>query len=81
MLPDELSDEATNGLNCNKPQRLVQAKMSQGQTNIDPITQQVGLLNLRINDMLTQLNVVIKTLIDENASLKKENADPKAAPK
>jgi hypothetical protein len=39
--------------------------------------QQISMLNLRINDMMTQLNTVIKTLMDENTDLKKENADLK----
>jgi hypothetical protein len=32
---------------------------------------QIGFLNLRICDMMTQMNVVIKMLLDENAALKK----------
>jgi regulator of replication initiation timing len=52
--------------------------MSQEQAKVDSIMQQVGLLNLRINDMLTQLNTVMKAIMDENAVLKKENADLKA---
>ncbi|MGA2387263.1 MAG: hypothetical protein ABSG33_12120 [Candidatus Bathyarchaeia archaeon] len=52
--------------------------MSQEQAKVDPIMQQVGLLNLRINDMMTQLNTVVKTLMDENTALQKENADLKA---
>lgn len=36
------------------------------------------MLNLRINDMMTQLNVVMKALMDENCSLKNENADLKS---
>ena len=43
-----------------------------------PIMQQIGMLNLRINDMMTQLNAVIKTMMDENVFLKKENTDLKA---
>jgi hypothetical protein len=43
-----------------------------------PIMQQIGMLNLRINDMMAQLNNVMKTMMDENAALKKENADLKA---
>ena len=39
---------------------------------------QVGILNLRINDMMTQLNTVLKIIIEENAALRKENADLKA---
>jgi len=38
---------------------------------------QIGMLNLRINDMMAQLNVVMKTLLDENAALRKENAELK----
>jgi hypothetical protein len=37
------------------------------------------MLNLRINDMMTQLNVVLKALMDENNSLKSQLA-PKAKP-
>lgn len=36
--------------------------------------QQIGLLNLRINDMMTQLNFVMKTIMGENAALRHENA-------
>ena len=36
------------------------------------------MLNLRINDMMTQLNTVIKMIMDENNALKKDNADLKA---
>jgi regulator of replication initiation timing len=43
-----------------------------------PIIQQIGMLNLRINDMMTQLNSVMKTIMEENAALRKENADLKA---
>jgi regulator of replication initiation timing len=46
-----------------------------------PIIQQIGMLNLRINDMMTQLNAVMKTMMEENAALRKENADLKALPK
>ena len=28
---------------------------------------QISMLNLRINDMMTQLNTVMKTMMDENA--------------
>jgi len=49
-------------------------------TKMEPPTvmQQIGMLNLRINDMMTQLNAVMKTIIEENAALRKENADLKA---
>ncbi len=40
--------------------------------------QQIGMLNLRITDMMTQLNTVLKMMVDENAALKKENAELKA---
>lgn len=45
------------------------------------VMQQMGILNMRVNDMLTQLNTVIKALMDENASLGRENAELKAKPK
>jgi hypothetical protein len=43
-----------------------------------PITQQLAILNLRINDMLSQLNIVIKAMNEENAALKQKNADLKS---
>ncbi|MBN1357419.1 hypothetical protein JW988_01495 [Candidatus Bathyarchaeota archaeon] len=46
-----------------------------------PVIQQIGMLNLRINDMMTQLNTVMKTMMEENAALKKENAELKAKSK
>ena len=45
---------------------------------VPAVMQQVGMLNLRINDMMTQLNTVMKTLMEENATLKKENTELKA---
>jgi hypothetical protein len=42
------------------------------------VMQQIGMLNLRINDMMTQLNTVMKALLDENNGLRQENADLKA---
>ena len=45
--------------------------MEESQTS--PIMQQIGMLNLRINDMMTQLNSTLKTGLDENSALKKEN--------
>ena len=45
--------------------------MEESQTS--PIMQQIGMLNLRINDMMTQLNSTLKTVLDENSALKKEN--------
>ncbi|MGD6808110.1 MAG: hypothetical protein ACQCN3_00265 [Candidatus Bathyarchaeia archaeon] len=42
-----------------------------------PFVQQIGMLNLRINDMMNQLNIVIKTILDENSILKKENDELK----
>jgi regulator of replication initiation timing len=52
--------------------------MSTENAQVSPIIQQIGMLNLRINDMMTQLNNVMKTMIDENTALKKENSDLKA---
>jgi hypothetical protein len=43
-----------------------------------PVMQQIGMLNLRINDMMNQLNAVMKTLLEENGTLRKENTDLKA---
>lgn len=43
-----------------------------------PVIQQISMLNLRINDMMTQLNTVIKIMMEENAALKKENAELKS---
>ena len=51
------------------------------QNEASPIMQQIGMLNLRINDMLTQLNTVVKVLMEENAALKKENAELKVKQK
>ena len=49
------------------------------QTEPTPQTmQQIGMLNLRINDMMTQLNAVIKVMMEANAAPKKENAELKA---
>ena len=45
---------------------------------VSPVMQQIGMLNLRINDMMTQLNAVMKTILEENANLKRENTDLKA---
>jgi regulator of replication initiation timing len=49
--------------------------LTQTTTEAPPVVQEIGMLNLRINDMMTQLNNVMKTLLDENASLRKENAN------
>jgi hypothetical protein len=51
--------------------------VSNPQKENSQITQQIGLLNLRINDMMNQLNAVMNAMIDENAFLKKENAELK----
>ena len=47
-------------------------------TEASPVMQQIALLNLRVNDMMTQFNTVLKMLLDENANLKKENTELKA---
>lgn len=59
--------------------------MSKNQTAAVPpaiqsvqVKRQTDLLRLRISDMMTQLNTVIKTATDENAALKTENAGLKA---
>ncbi len=51
--------------------------MTQSNTETSPVTQQIGVLNLRINDLMTQLNVVVKVLMAEIADLKKQNAELK----
>jgi regulator of replication initiation timing len=43
-----------------------------------PVMQQIGILNLRINDLMTQLNIVMKSMLDENTALQKENDELKA---
>ncbi len=45
------------------------------------IKQQLGLLQLRINDMMHELNNAIKALADGYVTLQKENAKLKAKPK
>jgi regulator of replication initiation timing len=57
-------------------------KLTEKKCELSPaMEQQIGMLNLRINDMMTQLNGVIKAIMEENAALKKENAELKAKPK
>ncbi len=51
---------------------------AQAYSQASPVMQQIGVLNLRINDMMSQLNTVMKAMMDENALLRKENADLKA---
>lgn len=43
-----------------------------------PVMHKIALLNLRINDMMNQLNSVLKTIVDENINLKKEKEELKA---
>jgi hypothetical protein len=45
---------------------------TQKPTEPSPIMQQISMLNLRINDMMTQLNVVLKALMEENAALNRK---------
>lgn len=52
--------------------------MTDNTAEASPVMQQIGILNLRINDMMTQLNAVMKTMMEENTALKKENAELKA---
>ncbi len=51
--------------------------MTDATAEASPAMQQIGMLNLRINDMMTQLNIVMKTLLEENSSLKRENVELK----
>jgi len=51
------------------------------QNEASPVMQQISMLNLRINDMMTQLDTVVKMLMEENATLKKENAELKTKPR
>ena len=51
--------------------------MTDATAEASPAMQQIGMLNLRINDMMTQLNIVMKTLLEENGSLKRENVELK----
>jgi cell division protein FtsB len=43
----------------------------------DPLRQYIAILNLRINDMMVQLNAVMRVLTEENSALKKEIHDLK----
>jgi hypothetical protein len=45
------------------------------------IQQQLGLLQLRISDMMHELNNAIKAFADGYVTLQKENAELKAKPK
>ena len=45
------------------------------------IQQQLGLLQLRISDMMRELNNTIKAFADSYVALQKENAELKAKPK
>ncbi len=51
---------------------------AQTQNENSSVMQQIGMLNLRISDMMAQLNIVMKMLMEENTTLKKENAELKA---
>jgi regulator of replication initiation timing len=51
--------------------------LTQASTEASPTMQQIGMLNLRINDMMTQLNAVMKAMMEENQALKKENSELK----
>ena len=56
---------------------MVNTLTDQTQNETSPVMQQIGILNLRINDMMTQLNTVMKMMMDEKDALKKENAELK----
>ncbi len=55
-------------------------RLTQQPIEYSPIMQQISMLNLRINDMMTQLNTVMKALIQENENLRKENTELKEKP-
>lgn len=42
------------------------------------VQQQLGLLNLRLSDMIQELNATVKLLVEMNTTLQQENADLKA---
>jgi len=42
------------------------------------VQQQLGLLNLRLNDMMHELNATVKPLIETNTDLQQENAELKS---
>jgi len=49
--------------------------------NVNPaVMQEIGMLNLRINDMMTQLNKTLKAFMDENQRLTVENQKLKDSP-
>jgi regulator of replication initiation timing len=60
--------------------------MSQVKTSTAPQTasqssstlQQMTTLRIRVNDMMTQLNAVIRNITDENTALRNENTSLKA---
>jgi len=52
--------------------------MAQEQEIPQPIQQRLGLLQLRISDMMQELNNIIKAFADGYAKLQKENAELKA---
>lgn len=47
--------------------------MSQKPSSLSPqIQKQIGMLNLRIEDMMTQFNTVMKTVLEENTALQQK---------
>jgi len=44
------------------------------------IMNEIGVLNIRINDLMSQLNKTIQLLLDENKKLTQENAQLKTPP-
>jgi hypothetical protein len=51
------------------------ATAPQAVTQPSPVAQQLSLLQTRIKDMTTQMDIVVKTMAQENATLKKQIAD------
>ena len=49
------------------------------QPELSPELQQsIGMLNLRVNDLMTQINTVLKSVLEENQRLKAENLELKS---
>lgn len=58
-------------------QHRVEAEMTEKMPEMPLAIQQIGILNLRTNDFMTQLNAVLKALMEENQALRIENTELK----
>jgi cell division protein FtsB len=56
---------------------MTESDKSQGNSE-EPLRQYIAVLNLRINDMMVQLNAVMRVLTEENSALRKEIHDLKS---